>query len=1284
MGGRRNLSRWLLYCMCLAAALGTLGYYWLEYIPGKREYFLNLRFRALATIAAQFQSKVDGLVQSLYNADRPGAAKPATTYISAMVPDLACGLTSTRPASKRPIDIDAVSFDPAGECAPTAKISKILPASVNDALFDDLLIADSSGRVVYQRAASSPRILGLEGLLKRPADTKIVVAEGGGMDADAVRTVQLDGSSYAMLLQPLRFSLHADPAAGTETLVMIGLTRSERLAAEARHVPPKYLLLIFAPLIVVLLSGPFLKILLLTRTCRLVFRDMVLLSLFTLIAAGMATILLFSWYEYDLAFDKMQPRMADFANSLETGIAWDLRVMRQTLESFDGALPPDLSTTPELKRDRVDIPPESFLPAGAAFLPLDIAFWTNAKGCQVAKWTTRRMNTSRVDQTDKEHFRKVVERTLMKLTGPDDLPDMPFSLETLVSPTTSELIVVMAMRTAHSTVKVSGCGAKEASELVSAAIISPIPSLDSPVVPPGAGFAIFEPGGNVIFHSIPERSLHENLFEEMSQPEPWRAAVAMRAERSGSAYYRGRKYQFRVRPFRLLAGSSWNIAVFREMEPDQAMIGLVWAETLICFFAMLCAVIAGFALASAIARALGLKWGDQADYVLSRVWPHPQRRSLYRSIAAHLAAISVVGLALLMLGAGDVLQWAGWLLPIYLITPVLAILMITFRLWKAVEVSWSGAIVDNIQRPYIVCLALCVLVLAIIPTTGIFRVCHAFETRLHLLRWQQDLANQIEDRQTQRTAAFESSPALGPDLKKYLRTHPEALQGPQNRWARPAYLRAFWDTQINPDDVYAAAWNPAWWETLLSTLRPEAQTDAVESGILARSPQSAAACRAFTGPRMSFVLRCSGTVNISSTLTDAGVPASLLWWFVSLTLLGCAYAWYALALRRLFVLDLRYIPLPALTTVNAAETEGHVLVLGLPLAKKDRAVRDWLKLKPPPPRVNLYEAHFHQYWVQETMARVESELRAPAVRAATVGGAPVNMAARVPWVHISNLEARLREPNERRVVTDLIERLCTMNVSEAPVRVVVTSTIDPVFHFDSVVYQHLKEVLENPLSEHEEQRIARILHNFRKAQVSSPDKPVWAGSGYGPVLYEECRSHEALLAIGEEVNKAANNLPAGLVLPTLAERAQALYKLFWASCTRSEKLLLIQLAQTGFVNPLCIDTLEDLMRKGLILPEPQPRIMNRTFRQFLIAVESPETVRQWEHEAGESSWPVIRNIALVLVVVGVGVIASTQSQAMQTLTAVVTGVGTVLAGIFRLIGFLGTRRTPAPDVPTGS
>jgi len=95
-------------------------------------------------------------------------------------------------------------------------------------------------------------------------------------------------------------------------------------------------------------------------------------------------------------------------------------------------------------------------------------------------------------------------------------------------------------------------------------------------------------------------------------------------------------------------------------------------------------------------------------------------------------------------------------------------------------------------------------------------------------------------------------------------------------------------------------------------------------------------------------------------------------------------------------------------------------------------------------------------------------------------------------------------------------------------------------------------------------------------------------------------------------------------------------------------------------------------------------MMNETFRRFLERVEGPDTVRLRESEAGESFWLIIPNVVLAFLTLGLVVLALTEQPALENITAILAGVGTVLAGLFRVFGFFSGRRgTPSLEAPAG-
>ena len=208
--------------------------------------------------------------------------------------------------------------------------------------------------------------------------------------------------------------------------------------------------------------------------------------------------------------------MAKFATSLNQQIALDLKQVRSTLEELDNALPANLASPAD--RDRTDLLTRLPLTTSAR-IPFDFVFWTNKNGCQVAKWTTRQFNTPRVDQADQDYFQNVLARKLWSIAGD---AKTQFTLQTLVSRTTSELIVVMAMPSNHSGTQVKVCDTAPA-PIVSAAIVAPLPSSMRRWYLRGSDSRSSIPPAACFFTSSPERNLHENLFEEIHSPAPFRA-----------------------------------------------------------------------------------------------------------------------------------------------------------------------------------------------------------------------------------------------------------------------------------------------------------------------------------------------------------------------------------------------------------------------------------------------------------------------------------------------------------------------------------------------------------------------------------------------------------------------------------------------------------------------------------------------------------------------------------------------------------------------------------------
>jgi len=100
----------------------------------------------------------------------------------------------------------------------------------------------------------------------------------------------------------------------------------------------------------------------------------------------------------------------------------------------------------------------------------------------------------------------------------------------------------------------------------------------------------------------------------------------------------------------------------------------------------------------------------------------------------------------------------------------------------------------------------------------------------------------------------------------------------------------------------------------------------------------------------------------------------------------------------------------------------------------------------------------------------------------------------------------------------------------------------------------------------------------------------------------------------------------------------------WHACTRDERLTLRQLAEEGLINPQNLVIARQLMRAGLIVRDPVPRLMSNTFRRFVMSAATPDQVSAWERVGVPVPWASIE-VAMMTVVIGLaGLLVVTQEQ----------------------------------------
>jgi hypothetical protein len=127
------------------------------------------------------------------------------------------------------------------------------------------------------------------------------------------------------------------------------------------------------------------------------------------------------------------------------------------------------------------------------------------------------------------------------------------------------------------------------------------------------------------------------------------------------------------------------------------------------------------------------------------------------------------------------------------------------------------------------------------------------------------------------------------------------------------------------------------------------------------------------------------------------------------------------------------------------------------------------------------------------------------------------------------------------------------------------------------------------------------------------------------------------------------------------------YNALWKSCSRQEQYLLYDLAQDGLINPKDIQSVANLIDKGLLIYDGTVRIMNRSFRNFILtSIEQEEVLNLERATMDQGAWSEFRTPLILVLVALVSFLFLTQKEAFNQIIAIITTLTASVPLIFRL------------------
>jgi hypothetical protein len=1130
-------------------------------------------------------------------------------------------------------------------------------------VFDLVVLADRTGHILLQTGPMPLRLGRLDAL---PAQTeqsgKSAREEGGNWETlrfrPTIMDVEMAGSTFRLFQAPCCLS-----STGTwndRPFIVAGLVRKSSFLLQGLRLPLSVMTVLSAVLVIALLAWPFLKFGLIGERQRIRPSDGLKLGASSLLGAALLTVFALAFYGYHKFRDQRDRELAQFAGSLSSRFTGEIVRAYDQLTSLVEWAGTTLSENRGFPRLQDSL--KLRFPLFESFALID------SKGFQRSKWSTDSLVQPPVPVQHRRYFQDARNGTTWSLilsrTGPRS-DTLRFALEPVRSLTTGRHEAVLAIRTGHN--------------LPVAAMALDMVSVVGTVLPVGVGFAIIDDEGRVLFHADETRNLEENFFIETNQNRHLRSAVLARSPGHMTLTYAGGDYRAYVSP---LSGVPWTLIAFRDMQPGR-VVSAEWvlsSSSLIFGYLLILLALTGVV----VLFVPGTR--------LATLWPDRRQRRAYGELIGILLSLAG-GFLLVIVGlAGDPLLLASLLLPLLAI--VLTVLRLQTRddirrmiqdrrpavkvlLLSALLLTAGLAIIamrsdaSLVSRIGMVSLTVAALVLATIPAVG------------PIPRFQPGMVPAY------RTAAglflllIGALPAAG-FFKVAHAVHAEALVKYQQvklsddlRRPGPARCRATSDPLCAPDAYLSALglWGPADTSgadmsdtpasrrnrsTLAGHLLPPVRLESSVEWADMSNDTATDGSRAWTvkaGALRLLPAFGDSSMKVASVIPSLGLDDSHWWLLVVMTGLAGLVIWWIVGFvaRHLFLLDMSHPVDVAARSRMVVSVDTNLLLLCRDCQEENRL---------------QFAEHFAALDMSQPAWETEQEFRR--IRQSAVEGRPVVL---------RHFEQHRRDPARAETSLRLVDRL----LRDPAATVVLVESREPEGgplglgrEWNAVLPGECsggKAVLESfVLVDPEKWAGGESEQQDRRARSqpagSTPARQLLAEEGRGDRNLTEI--WKGLARAFELAGQEGNAPTRRELLDLLGEKAEAYYDQIWASCRSSERVVLGHLAQDGLVNAKDWRVLRRLLARGLVRRDPQFRVLNETFRRYLVRhAEAAET------ELGadfRSVWDNVKGPLVAVVATAIIVLLVTQQGLFNATTNVVMGLSSGIPAFAKVVEFIGGRK----------
>jgi hypothetical protein len=1125
-------------------------------------------------------------------------------------------------------------------------------AGIGEDYFDDVLIARTTGEVLFQRSLDN-QISNLNYLVSSgspvppnpqtdanpksptPKETLSFQLASG---SSSVRPVKVGGEDYNLFLQPFRLTAAGNDATDEGRIVLCGLWRTERLDSDSFALPYSYV--VWFALICVAAGSfiwPFLKINYMNKAERLRRSQGLLLVLSMFLGMSSVTLMVLNWSYSSWVQNQVDRDLKILANEIQSKVTSELtsalgqlnslNMKRLVQEGRNGSSSSDSPAKMQVKYFKdYEIQFDDFK-NGSTYPYFDIAFLTDQSGNQIVKYTIDRFSTPQTPIDDRPFFQEIAAGQPNRLATIDK--EHYYSLQALFSPNTGLFSTVIATPVEF------GSGKRG----IQALVFRPL-SLVDPVLPADFGFAVLNRDGNVLFHSNSLRNISENFVQECKDQSSLQAAIFSNLEQKMDIVYSGKNRRALVTRIRNLGPEPLTLIVFFNAETTQTtnMAIILIGSALMAFYIGILLLFAAVDLLR------------EYKYPPALIWPRREFSFRYILVAA-VNCVLIIGFLLRFSDRQEVNLL--FVTAVDLVISVFTTILVLNRKRLPDFISGCETLFQTkFKITYVAAAVSLLIAVTVIPCFGFFKFSRDAAIELAAKHGQLKVLNDVlqHEARVRKDYSDLKPPELTADneLKKLNEiAEKRNMSNLAHYESVPLNFLSF-KNQVEEGGMDDSAFQIEFDRWLGETSRMfPSNTLGGEMRMLQFETKGDSEIH----PKSSEISFNTfkivwGLKTIYSQFQPwPGVYGRA--WSVLGVLWLLVGGWFFLLMRKIFVPD-RQIPLPLkhVRWTDSGQLVGNYLLLGDPHSGKSKRVSA------------IPGIHYCDLRVEP-----EKEIKTYSQKDVVV---------------LDNFDFNIGNKTYNQTKLQILERL----VYKDGCRVVLVSSVDPVFYFSDVdstsatdSSQSTTEFLARWVSVMSSFQLVSIedsartsFHELLQQKDAEPRPPQliqW--------LNAECSHTTYLRSVGTIMFRAHRSdihFDRRILDNELRERTRSYYSLLWSTLSPGERLILFQLANDGWANNKNEPAIRQLLTKELICSAPMFQVMNESFRLYIRDTQDQRQILEWEQQSRQSSWNSLK-IALLATAIGLGAwLFYAQKDLFQGVIGYVLSLGAGVAAIANILGGL--------------